>query len=193
MCSGIRIGCCRSGGTNNSISRCQQRTLSQVLQPPTDNLYKFMAVFGLVIIVTSAVLLQKSADSYIDSSIESSYVFAKSVDASIADNHRRMALLDRLGEAAKANDTALFNELKFQLNSSPLVSAQSPEWKKQERMSDVLLQRAEQAISLGFVGVLLGAGLSIAGFRLWYLRVQRYLDQQLKVGSPHRVPFRARI
>ncbi|MGO8989285.1 MAG: hypothetical protein ACLQGU_14740 [bacterium] len=107
---------------------------------PTDNLYKFMALSGIILIISSFYIVWKHSDR--------SQQLLRELNASLAventnSDNRRSDLSDLKLKS---------EELKFILKEKPWY------------MTFLLISQ--------FMGLVL----SIVGFRLWYLRVQKYQD-----------------
>ena len=121
---------------------------------PTDNLYKFMALSGLFLIIFSftLVLLQanRSQDIHRElkrlSTIMELKNFQNERDKKLGEN-----IVENLGQSRK-----LLEELKFILEQKPKYMA------------------------FFVIFMLIGVILSITGFQLWYSRVQRYQDILIK-------------
>lgn len=124
------------------------------LRPPTDNLYKFMAIFGLILAfvggplpwVKSYELLEEVVD------LEAAVEFAKwEMNQRIAKN---------IPGDAPAVEKAILLDAKIKKIRLKLTAL----W---------------AFVALGFMGVAIGAALMYFGFRWWFVRVQRPLDNQL--------------
>ena len=112
-----------------------------MLQPPTDNLYKFMAIIGLIIWVAGVW-----------------YPWTKAY------------------EVEKEHIT-----LEAEIKHAQQHPAQSNliELEKKEKLARLLFKAILVYFSIGVFGMLVGGFLMYYGFRLWYIRVQKPLDDQL--------------
>lgn len=162
-----------------------------MIQPPTDNLYKFLSIFGLVIIVTSVVGAYQSFSDWSTHLIEERFQFAKNAVASEAASKARYSIIGQMIDASKTGETAKFEELRKQLEAPqnkdiPLLD--SPELTKIQDESKILRDRASLMGDLAAVGIAFGLALSTAGFFLWYSRVQVFMDQKLRAEAKPNPP-----
>ena len=148
--------------------------------PPTDNLYKFMAISGLVAAILAIVFYhgfvmntglkvqEASAEisivsAVIDNLKRQSALFRKRMELSNGEN-----LAELLQEATLLEDELL--ELQIQHHRS----IQKHEESKLFANLFYPLMIAVLVISVG------GISVSISGFQLWYSRLQRYQDGILR-------------
>jgi hypothetical protein len=107
---------------------------------PTDNLYKFMALSGIVLIISSSFIVWKHADR--------SQELLREVNAGLA------------VEKTNSDDQGShLSNMKLKLEELKLILKDKPWY-----MAFLLISQ------------IIGGFLSIIGFRLWYLRVQKYQD-----------------
>jgi len=142
--------------------------LLNIPSPPTDNLYKFLALAGILIVVGGYVFVYLQADRSQELLRElkqgAALIHAETEIARLRSllndpNERRGKHLEEGYEAAareRARLTKVEEELKFLLA-----------WKNR---SMILLAAAH----------VVGSVLSAVGFALWYQRVQRYQDLILR-------------
>lgn len=154
-----------------------------MMQPPTDNLYKFLAIFGLVIAITGAVGAYQALAELRAHLIESSYQGAKALQAQALAISNRLSLLTALEAAAKKGDKAKFKELERKWKFDQGEQVANTELKKLQELRDLFAERSRMLSALGLLGVLFGAALSVIGFYFWYVRVQIHLDAKLKQGQ----------
>ncbi len=126
------------------------------VKPPTDSLYKFVAIFGLVLFLWS----YYAADKFIDDHMDSVASYGEHVD-----DHD--GLKYKVIEDAINGDT---DKLDPFIQSLP-ISERAPFLK-------MYLQASKLTPTIANIHIGRNAGLLmiILGFFLWYYRVQRHLD-----------------
>ena len=124
---------------------------------PTDSLYKFIALSGIALFITGLILNFKSADVYFENS-----QFVKV-------------------------ETELSEEQKKLINSQPLFKLDDPrllnlpiEYISKSKKNGHYLTKAEKFESYSKAMMFCGSLLTIIGFVLWYLLLQRHIDKQMK-------------
>lgn len=125
------------------------------VRPPTDNLYKFIAIFGLAILLVSgwSCLQTYSLQERLDrESVGRFRLLAEAIILSVAEadgtfTRPTESEIQRLRDEAYGNVT-------------DRIDAATP-------------------LTLAIAGMAIGAGLTIVGFTLWYRKVQRHLDKLL--------------
>lgn len=164
-----------------------------MIQPPTDNLYKFLAIFGLIIIITGTISANQSYSNWQNYLIDDEFKFAKNAEKSVLAFKTRMRILDQIGaiwiKSKKSKlekvDIENFNELQKQLASPeinvPLID--TIERKKSQKMGKVLEDKAYLMFEVAVLSIAIGTVLSAVGFYLWYSRVQVFLDAKLRAES----------
>ncbi len=105
-----------------------------------------------------------------------------------------LKLLDEAGAAEQKGDSAALQKALREIkNSKPLPSfSDLPERRLAAADREVVIARAKVFGLAATLGILLGAILSALGFYLWYVRVQIYLDKELRERT-QRLPLRARL
>lgn len=140
------------------------------LSLPTDNLYKFIALAGLVLIIFSA---------YID--------YTKGMEMSLAveelkgqleiDKAESQYIEPQISEAAKQNDAPAYRKLiREREKQKAVVDAKLATVKFQSKVYFWLRRVLVTAY-------IVGAGVSFFGFLLWYIKVQRHLDAAIRLES----------
>jgi hypothetical protein len=160
---------------------------------PTDNLYKFLALFGLALLISSNVIYFLFADRLVDKA--QTYLR----DSSIVLYDQKMTRQDKTDIQIK------LNELKIQLQSARVKEKQkilndiqieqtiiNTDTTKLEGISKTIIDinyslnsewfkaQAAYVIWILYIGTYGGLSLSIVGFILWYIKLQRYQDKLLK-------------
>jgi hypothetical protein len=135
---------------------------------PTDNLYKFMALAGLVMIALSTYYpMQRISDLELKQVSTNTGIGLAQLEADEISKE-----VSRL-EKKKTPDHAAVHSLDFrQLQSQQTVVRLHGLMETQQ----VLLAQLRRMLILGGIGLIVGTVLSWYGFRLWYERVQRPLD-----------------
>jgi hypothetical protein len=117
-----------------------------LLQPPTDNLYKFMAILGLMLWIGGVL-----------------YPWTKAYEL-----EKEIIFLEAQVSQSKENSS----------NSNPI------ELDKNVKLIRLNFKATVIYFSIGILSMLAGGFLMIYGFKLWYLRVQKPLDNQLRKMKP---------
>jgi hypothetical protein len=136
---------------------------------PTDNLYKFLALTGIIILIFSIAVteirlteLESESDYYLTQKGEL-YFDIQSLNSD----------LDRITDKEIFELKRLKNEIRIRVF-------------KLSRTKELLLKKSKQTRTVfrwSIFGVLSGLLISVFGFVLWYNRVQRYLDYKLKLET----------
>jgi hypothetical protein len=165
------------------------------MQAPTDNLYKFLAIFGLVVIMFSIYVpllrymefsrLSHKADAIYAPMIEPLTALDDEARAELECTIHQAYLRDKQQppkpdpcpavSAAKSKGSLARAQLeKLQAQLTPIEVDRNSIW--QEYM---LLLYA------GSLGLLVGIVMCISGFWLWYTRLQKYLDASVRQQAAH--------
>ncbi|MCD8455184.1 hypothetical protein LNJ08_12365 [Tenacibaculum finnmarkense genomovar ulcerans] len=124
---------------------------------PTDNLYKFLALFGLVLIIFSSYNFNKT--------ISEAYQFE--------DNLKLKKSLYEIESIEKAKDSLTLQKSKLEID-------------KDHRLYDRIVKKIPN-IFYSHIGLLLfGIGLSLLGFILWYFKTQK-LNDKILVDQANRI------
>lgn len=142
---------------------------------PTDNLYKFIALSGLVILLFSVVYPYKLVTDLELKAVEAG-TQVKLLELESAAIEREIYVMEKEKEPARDEVEAL--RLRHEQNKINSIKIEG----EQERLS-VLLKQLRTAFNSLMFGVLFGCVLAYIGFYLWYVRVQRPLDKERKAGS----------
>jgi len=160
-----------------------------MISPPTDSLYKFIAIFGLVIFVWGITFpLQKSEEfelqrAEILTAVEESNNIGKRIQAkivSLAEKRKSIA-----GDDPERTDIdKQIKELRNQLIDSPL----SINIDEKIEVLTVLKKSLVQFKILGWMSICFGLVLIIIGFLLWYYKLQKHIDIKLQNDSSSQHP-----
>ena len=154
--------------------------------PPTDNLYKFLSIFGMVIILASVGGAYQSQQEWLASIREARFVRAKVAEAYLLVNRDRMALWRQIDEASKKGEGKRAEELRAELDkldARDVPIDRSPELKKQDELSQALYEHTQFMLIIAGIGFAAGVLMTAVGFQLWYSRVQVHLDRKLAAGT----------
>lgn len=161
---------------------------------PTDNMYKFIALFGLVIFIASIVFpLPKSQDiELMNIEIEKGWKLLDCAKASSDFKYtqqlqdiKQMDGLRVKNEKAPSKDTeqlwlkqakCSLNELRISVDETEKSLKDSIELIAGRKKLIVLLKQLLIYKKLCYIGGILGPILMLIGFILWYYKVQKYED-----------------
>ncbi len=166
---------------------------------PTDNLYKFMALAGIVIVALSAYFagsrISEVTDRIID--VQENIEIA---DANVASLQRKAERLEKMVAASIQSTTGGsipdHSKLTIQYSKEELIvlRREASDAVTEQRIQVVHLEAANKRVKLlnerlptilgscvilGIVGLIL----AVSGFSLWYVKVQKPLDVLLKRDS----------
>ena len=136
----------------------------QIPNLPTDNLYKFIALSGLSIFLFSFFI-----PLYLNYSIN------QQIAEVLSDLHVVESKMDRLENTPK--DSPHF-ERRFKE-----VELLNDKVRKANELTKYLRLNQLSVLNYKYIGVTIGVFLSVLGFYLWYTRVQKYLDKELRNNS----------
>jgi hypothetical protein len=154
--------------------------------PPTDSLYKFMAIFGLVALIWGASFpSQQEGDYRVKESELRASLPTLAMEAEALDlRHKELRLQQQKELERTANrpePSKRWLELENQKLQLHVQLLKSSETLAVAQAKVVVLQ--EQKDKYGLFGRwAIGSGLFLAvlGFLLWYLKIQKHLDVQIK-------------
>jgi hypothetical protein len=150
----------------------------QISSLPTDNLYKFIALFGLVLTVTSLVFLDFSFDRFTTEQLKIELVQEKSKQAHLkADQAFREANASKGGKSQSEKLWQEFKDRSFEAidtssNAMGMIRGQN-------LLGQQALLRLDVLTVLSFVGLVC----IVLGFNLWYWKLQRFIDLEIKRKS----------
>lgn len=178
----------------------------ETLKPPTDSLYKFLAIIGLVIFlasVTSPIIINRQLNNQTAEFVRDAKANNLQAEAWMStwkrvEEHspKVQEVQQTLIEAKDSPDEKRVlqqakNVAQRQEELIALFNKQLADWEKesfqveykQNLMEDTEIY-ARRIMGMCIIGVPVGLGLSIFGFVLWYRRAQRYEDLVLKSKVP---------
>lgn len=159
-----------------------------MIQPPTDNLYKFLAVSGLLLAGFSVYIPIQYLEEYNRAATEYYADTERSTEkiVGLRDESVRLAQCaidmmdaDKKGATISKRHKEYCDRLeKAQPLPDPIVEwrANSEALKVRGQWIDILRANYRRAEVIGNVFFVLGLGVSIGGFWLWYIRLQKYED-----------------
>lgn len=182
--------------------------MERLFDVPTDSLYKFLALFGLAVMVTSGVV---GANAYVEQaeSLLKNDVAVTGLQARIQELLSRVESLRDKSEASSAKMQALVEgnrqrerhlsdeeELAFRVaaatrdrafRDSEDATSGLPKMVEQSRSlsqeREFLVRRGTRVSVVVVASVafgIVGCAIAALGFSLWYLRLQRYVDVEVR-------------
>lgn len=155
-----------------------------MITPPTDSLYKFMAIFGLVILGWGIVFpWQKSYDYKLKIvELKSTIDRSKNKVEHINQSYNLLVMeRKRIEQDVSSSESSLkkaaIDNKKQQLYIE-LLESQQPVDEKIEIMG-VLTEALFIYKLMGFVSIIIGLLLTMAGFWFWYAKIQKHIDMKL--------------
>lgn len=152
--------------------------------PPTDSLYKFIAIFGLIILGWGiAAPYQKSYEYKLKmAELNSAIDGSKNKAEQLQESYKSLLTERKNLEHEPNNPETILKEAaidnKKQQLYIELLEAQQPVDEKTEVMK-VLNEAMTTYKLLGIVSVFGGLLLTLSGFWLWYVRIQKHIDMTL--------------
>ena len=130
--------------------------------PPTDNLYKFVALFGLVIALGSG-----------------GAAFKLSVERENANRNTEARALAAVREADRLSRSSTAGDRQ---HAAALADSVRRLADSVEAVAERLYERPSYVMPALLVAMAVGSAISAVGFVLWYQRFQRYQDQTTRRG-----------
>ena len=164
-----------------------------MITPPTDNLYKFMSIFGLFIIMTMSAFWWNAAEKY-DQFIELNMDYIYDTYEG-SDAYRQFAEKVNEGIAiynSAGGDKELFSEQQKKDFDKIMIEADelkkhSDAWASKNPKQRITMnshrEKYNTAKWLSIGGILIGGIISFFGFYLWHTRLQKYIDETYKQKS----------
>ena len=140
-------------------------------KPPTDNLYKFLAVSGLVLVAVAIVVPLQRYDAY-------EQLVLEAIPASTAAADASMRRLDAAIEEATAREEGRPSRITTEQRQSIEATAEEASRKRDEvafRLHAAGNRYSRWLVTAVVIGGL-GLAMSVFGFWRWYSRLQRYQD-----------------
>lgn len=145
---------------------------------PTDNLYKFLAIFGLAIAFFAAYFTEQRREAY-DTRIEAALMELAGLRARRAQLESGIGVLER----QTSIDPAAVREMRRQMDELLTTGARMQEQTRQiGHLDDQLVKMRRIAYGGGVSGVVV----SLIGFALWWFKLQRHLDRTVAASAAPR-------
>ena len=144
----------------------------EIPQIPTDNLYKFLALFGIVIMAAYLIV-----PMYFDQQFQVRAIQAQ------AEADAVQAKIDGVSDRERAQAVEMTYQEKTRQLAELRVEQARAEGKKKE--AEFLVKQSQRMLRWTKRGTVSGALVSMMGFLLWYLNLQRWQDlaQKKKAAS----------
>lgn len=160
------------------------------MQPPTDNLYKFLAIFGLLILGFSIYSPMRFLNEISQGNLRVDLAYQpmfEILDETFDADHAafecwiKQEVLREKSEIIKPHECDHYFQTKENVASvdAKLKVLQAAK-EKATLERNFLIQQYRQFIHLYIALGLFGFSLCAAGFWLWYVRLQRHLDAQVR-------------
>ena len=168
------------------------------MQAPTDNLYKFLAIFGLVLIVTSSILMFQSYRDHASFQLEYEMAFLEheqAIDEHSQKSSELLSIVNAIDSFAEAREgvksgSESEEDLRILRDHNESMAAyvkhirewegfETPEFKKKQTLYMQYLNEFLLIRLAGVLGLILGFSISILGFWFWYFKLQVHLDRQI--------------
>ena len=159
------------------------------ISPPTDNLYKFIALFGLGIFILSILNQTKHRTELINSKIEVEKIQQQIFDTIQVYQKPNLEIQQKLQDDIQdfKHVDSMFdqlNELEDYILKSDRISMRA----KNEILTKInIIEIRSEALHdqerLNLCLMLVSIGLIIVGFALWYIKEQRWKDMGARSGA----------
>jgi len=143
-----------------------------ILKPPTDNLYKFIAISGLLIFLASSIFPQIVYKDY-------AMKFAE-IEGDLRVMQNQLDTLNRIMDTEPDDPLAnKENDIEIKRRVIELDKGLAEVLRKRE-LRVALSDYARRWQLFGYIGMSLGLVMMGGGFYLWYSRLQKYEDKLMK-------------
>lgn len=159
------------------------------LKPPTDNLYKFITIIGILIIIVSSSLWWKTYEER-DSIFLSLDITSTTFDLgeTYSEHSDKTSEAISISQSVKG-DVSLLTDVQQRYLLNLLDKAQaleelSNELVKKTRLSTLKINtiktKYENVKIISIVFIIIGFSLMLSGFYLWNTKLQKYIDKEIK-------------
>jgi len=150
-----------------------------IFKPPTDNLYKFVAISGLLIFLASFIFPQILYKDYL-------IKFAE-IQGELRVLERQVDALDNVTDTA-SDDPVRRKEADVEINRRESeIDKGLAEVLRNRELRVALSNYARRWDLFGFIGMPFGLVMMMSGFYFWYSRLQKYEDKLIKHKASDRV------
>jgi hypothetical protein len=174
----------------------QQKPFMQIPSVPTDSLYKFMSITGLILLIFSLYL--RNSDNHQENI---NNIYEQTVE--LSDDILNLKMIDSISSTEFFNNLANLNEQykKKLIDTSELfrrydylmnmrlahlqdsnfnsIGAKRKQVDENSKLVHKLNDKHSYFIAALDIFIFLGVSLTALGFSLWYVRIQRYQDYKL--------------
>ncbi len=158
-----------------------------MLTPPTDNLYKFLAIFGIIIALSSSAFWWNSAKEFDEFFESNSEYLSTMIDGYeihiryIQKAKESLSIHNSVNGDYKLLSKEQNEALEKLLKEIEILESEITELEKANKSKNLIinsrLEKNTQAKSIGLFGIIFGLITSALGFYLWYSRTQKYIDK----------------
>lgn len=146
--------------------------------PPTDNLYKFTAILGLILFSSTIVIIIRMQDKLDKDFARVSMIGRIKVDLAVLGWNESIGppktlKTDDAIENWRSAEKEKKEELKIQLRKLEISGLEFEEFMASSRVR-------QRWAKIAYVLVPIALVLTIVGFSLWYLRLQKFLDMYVR-------------
>lgn len=154
--------------------------------PPTDSLYKFLAIAGIVMVMWGVSYpWNKSYESKLEGAglkvqikeVGQRAEYLKSLYAHLSSENDALDINDKDFDAKKEAIRKRKMELYIQL-----LEAQNPIDKELAKLQ-VISEEEEKLYIIGWASILFGGVFAILGFSAWYIKIQRHIDREMAIDK----------
>jgi hypothetical protein len=158
------------------------------MRPPTDNLYKFLAIFGLIVVGFSIYIPLQRLEAFSRSNVLIDSALWPMFDRQdvLMDyvNARHDCLIEKEKNNGQATKPGACKELLRKKAAADAATADLVNLRRQleplEMERNFLYQQYVMYSRIGIVLGCIGAILCVVGFWLWYVRLQKFLDEAMR-------------
>lgn len=141
---------------------------------PTDNLYKFITIFSIVLIVFSGFLYVKSLDNLYPYLLDFN-------DKPIIDNLLKSLILkDKVEKLVNGSEKIDEEKIKSIINDLNDIRTQTAKIENEKLLDDYYIERNKAIMKISWNLCITGFIWAIIGFIMWYYKLQRYQDEIIK-------------
>jgi hypothetical protein len=139
---------------------------------PTDNLYKFIAIFGLIIFVLAIIYPRKALNEL--------YLQGLEIHGQIKIIELQKDSIEKKIESLTLLDKRMFEEREECLKDSFNLQLKTQELDNLNERNCYLVKEHKSYLKYSCAGIIIGIIMIFLGFTLWYFRLQVYQDKIIK-------------
>jgi hypothetical protein len=141
---------------------------------PTDSLYKFVALAGLALMLFAATYPQAKMLE-LQVAVADAEALSEKLDANLDNTEKKLARLEGI-----QNPHAAALEVVSELNLKNRLD--KAEVRRASTIVKAQLKAMQYYLGLSIISLVVGTLMTIAGFGLWYVRIQKPLDRAIAKG-----------